>query len=169
MVTSFSSKSEIALNLSTDRRFVTFMGYLAPVDTIDVSNSNTPFVVDPTNPVPSQYYRAVAKVDQRGRFGFTKTNAYSGNNGRAAVLNTAGNVIYTAGNAATAAIPSLPGSSSAPARKSSRQTSRSVRSPTPAFRRRPAASASPSSATRRTRSARTPTSAASRSSTTSSI
>ena len=49
MVTSFSSKSEIALNLSTDDNYVTFMGYTAPVGAIDVSNSNTPGVVDPTN------------------------------------------------------------------------------------------------------------------------
>jgi hypothetical protein len=34
MVTSFSSKSEIALNLSTDGRAVTFMGYLAPIEPI---------------------------------------------------------------------------------------------------------------------------------------
>ena len=51
MVTSFSSKSELALNLSTDGRYVTFMGYVAPVGAIDVSNSNTPGVIDPTNPV----------------------------------------------------------------------------------------------------------------------
>ena len=31
---------------------LTFMGYLAPIDALDVSNSNTPGVVDPTNPVP---------------------------------------------------------------------------------------------------------------------
>ena len=39
MVTSFSSKSELALNLSTDGAFLTFMGYLAPVDAFDVSNT----------------------------------------------------------------------------------------------------------------------------------
>src|SRR6516164_665258 len=50
MVTSFPSKSEIALNLSTDGSYVTFMGYLAPINALDVSNSNTPAVVDPTNP-----------------------------------------------------------------------------------------------------------------------
>jgi hypothetical protein len=109
MVTSFSSKSEIALNLSTDKRFVTFMGYLTAVGTIDVSNSNTPFVVDPTNPVPSTYYRVVAKVDQRGQFSFTKTNAYSGNNGRAAILNAAANVVYTSGNAGNGSNPQPPG------------------------------------------------------------
>src|SRR6516165_7689291 len=39
MVTSFPSKSEIALNLSTDGSYLTFMGYLAPIDAIDISNS----------------------------------------------------------------------------------------------------------------------------------
>ena len=52
MVTSFSSKSELALDLSTDGQSVSFMGYLAPINALDVSNSNTPGVVDPTNPVP---------------------------------------------------------------------------------------------------------------------
>lgn len=107
MVGSFSSKSEVALDLSTDKRFVTFMGYLAPIDAIDVSNSNTPFVVDPTNPDSGQNYRVVAKVDQRGRFHFTKTNAYSGNNGRAAVLNNnnGATLLYTAGNAGNGGNP----------------------------------------------------------------
>lgn len=107
MVTSFSSKSELALNLSTDRRHVTFMGYLAPVDTLDVSNANTPGVVDPTNPVNEQDFRVVADLDQFGRFRFTKTNAYSGNNGRAAILNDQTNpsVIYTAGNAGNGSNP----------------------------------------------------------------
>jgi hypothetical protein len=103
MVTSFSSKSEIALNLSADGQVVTFMGYLAPVDTVDVSNSNTPAVVDPTDPVPGIYSRVVAAVDQKGQFTFTKTNAYSGNNGRAAILN--GNHIYTVGNAGNGGNP----------------------------------------------------------------
>ena len=86
MITSFSSKSELALNLSTRGRYVTFMGYLAPVDTLDVSNANTPGVIDPTNPVPGAYYRVVAQLDSQGQFQFTETNAYSGNNGRAAIL-----------------------------------------------------------------------------------
>lgn len=107
MVTSFSSKSELALNLSTDHQSVTFMGYLAPVDALDVSNSNTPGVVDPTNPVNEQEYRVVAKLDQFGHFSFTKTNAYSGNNGRAAILNNQiyPNLIYTAGNAGNGSNP----------------------------------------------------------------
>jgi hypothetical protein len=83
LVTSFSSKSEIALNLSTSGKYLTFMGYVAPVDALDVSNSNTPLVIDPTNPVGLEHYRAVARVDADGNFTFTETNAYSGNNGRA--------------------------------------------------------------------------------------
>jgi hypothetical protein len=107
MVTSFSSKSEIGLNLSLDRNSVSFMGYLSPVNAIDVSNSNTPDVVDPTNPVPGTDFRVVASVDQLGQFHFTKTNAYSGNNGRAAILNNTNgaNVYYTTGNAGNGSNP----------------------------------------------------------------
>jgi len=107
LVTSFSSKSEIALNLSTDGKLLTFMGYVAPVNTIDASNSNTPGVIDSTNPVGINVFRAVAAVDRNGKFTFTETNAYSGNNGRAAVLNNTNgaNFFYTAGNAGNGANP----------------------------------------------------------------
>jgi hypothetical protein len=107
LVTSFSSKSEMALNLSTDGRLLTFMGYVAPINAIDVSNSNTPGVIDPTNPVGVNFYRAVATVNHNGRFTFTETNAYSGNNGRAAVLNNSNgaNFFYTAGNAGNGGNP----------------------------------------------------------------
>jgi hypothetical protein len=106
MVTSFSSKSELALNLSTNGQDVTFMGYEAPIAALDVSNSNTPLVIDPTNPVAGTNYRVVADLGRDGRFdSFTPTNAYSGNNGRAAILNNAANVIYTAGNAGNGGNP----------------------------------------------------------------
>ncbi|HEX3635297.1 MAG TPA: hypothetical protein VHV99_07385 [Paraburkholderia sp.] len=108
MVTSFSSKSELALNLSTDGQLVSFMGYLAPLGALDVSNSNTPFVFDSTNPVPGRTYRVVAEVDARGHFRFTKTNAYSGNNGRAAIINNTSNGVsfaYLAGNAGNGGNP----------------------------------------------------------------
>jgi hypothetical protein len=76
LVTSFSSKSELALNLSTDGQDVTFMGYKAPVGALDVSNSNTPGVIDPTNPVTGAYYPLVADLGRDGRFAsFTLTNA----------------------------------------------------------------------------------------------
>jgi hypothetical protein len=83
------------------------MGYLAPVNALDVSNSNTPAVVDPTNPVPSSYSRVVVAVNAQGEFHFTKTNAYSGNNGRAAVLNdtNGANLLYTVGNAGNGGNP----------------------------------------------------------------
>ena len=107
MVTSFSSKSELALNLSTDGRYVTFMGYQAPVGTADVSNANTPGDVDPTALVPGAYYREVAQLGANGQFGFTETNAYSGDNGRAAILNDepGADVYYAAGNAGNGANP----------------------------------------------------------------
>lgn len=119
IVTSFSSKSELALNLSADGRSLTFMGYQGGVgcggDTqsptapnlIDVSASNTPGVCDPTNPVissvvsnpvvPTAYYRAVAEVDASGNISVTDGNAYSGDNGRAAVKASNG-LYYMVGN-----------------------------------------------------------------------
>jgi hypothetical protein len=107
LVTSFSSKSEMALHLSTDGSVLTFMGYVAPVDAIDASNSNTPAAVDSTNPVGINFLRAVATVDSHGKFTFTETNAYSGNNGRSAILNNTNgaNFFYTAGNAGNGANP----------------------------------------------------------------
>ncbi len=94
--TSFSSKSELALNVSADGTAVTFMAYVAPSNTVDVSNSNTPMAYDPTNPAGGSYYRAVVQVGANGGIQVTSTNSYSGNNGRAAVL--ANGLYYMAGN-----------------------------------------------------------------------
>jgi hypothetical protein len=107
MVTSFSSKSEVALNVSTKDDSLAFMGYFARVGAIDVSNSNTPAEFDPTNPDGQSFYRSVAQVDGHGKFHFTLTNAYSGNNGRAAILNDTfgNNAYYTAGNAGNGSNP----------------------------------------------------------------
>jgi uncharacterized protein (TIGR03437 family) len=96
LTTSFSSKSELAVNLSVDGTALTFIGYVAPPNTLDVSNSNTPGVYDPTNPAGGSYYRAVAQVGANGAIQVTPTNAYSGNNGRAAIL--ANGLYYLAGN-----------------------------------------------------------------------
>ena len=102
IVTSFSSKSELALHLSTDGKTLTFVGYrggpgfLTAPNQLDVSNSNAPGVVDPTNPVVSQYYRSVAEVDAHGRLMITEGNAYSGNNGRSAIKSDS--LYYMAGN-----------------------------------------------------------------------
>ncbi len=107
LVTSFSSKSELALHLSTDGQYLTFSGYVAPIDQLDASNANTPGAVDPTNPVGYNVLRAEAAVDRFGNFQFTETNAYSGNNGRAVILNNSNgdNFFYTAGNAGNGANP----------------------------------------------------------------
>jgi hypothetical protein len=102
LVTSFSSKSELAVNRSQDGRSITFVGYhggpgfITAPNQLDVSNSSTPGVVDPTNPVSSQYFRSVAEVNAAGQIRITDGNAYSGNNGRAAFK--AGGLYYLAGN-----------------------------------------------------------------------
>jgi uncharacterized protein (TIGR03437 family) len=96
VTTSFSSKSEVALNLSDDGTAITFMGYVAPANTIDVSNSNTPGAYDPTNPAGGSYYRSVVQVGANGAIQVTPVNSYSGNNGRAAAL--ANGLYYMVGN-----------------------------------------------------------------------
>lgn len=119
IVTSFSSKSELALNRSADGRSLTFVacrggpgcgGFpVSPTapNLLDISNSNTPGVCDPTNPIitsyvgnlalPTAYYRSVAEVDADGHLSITEGNAYSGNNGRAA-KNAANGLYYMVGN-----------------------------------------------------------------------
>jgi hypothetical protein len=119
VVTSFSSKSELALNRSIDGKSITFMAYqggpgcggfpAAPTapNLLDVSASNTPGVCDPTNPVittyesnsivPAAYYRAVAEMGADGQISVTDGNAYSGDNGRAAIKGANG-LYYMVGN-----------------------------------------------------------------------
>jgi hypothetical protein len=103
LVTSFSSKSELGVHKSLDGNSITFVGYVggpgfvtAP-NQLDVSNSNTPGVIDPTNPVVSQYYRSIAELDALGNLTITNNNAYSGNNGREAIRADVG-TYYTTGN-----------------------------------------------------------------------
>ena len=97
-VTSFPSKSEIALNLSADGQSLTFMGYSAPVGALDVSNSNTPGVIEPGNYVTTTpAYREIIQVNASNNFTATTSNAYSGNNGRAAIA--ANGLYYLVGNA----------------------------------------------------------------------
>jgi PEP-CTERM motif-containing protein len=87
ITTSFSSKSELSLNRSTDGGALTLSGYNAPVGTIDVSNANTPDHIDPTNTdTQTPTHRSVVQVNADGSVKVTNTDAYSGNNGRAAIL-----------------------------------------------------------------------------------
>ncbi len=106
-VTSYSSKSELALNLSPEGNYVSFMGYDAQPGGIDVSNANTPGVIDPGNGDVGPYYRVVAQLNRWGQFTFTRTNAYSGDNGRAAITNDehGQDLLYTAGNAGQSKSP----------------------------------------------------------------
>ncbi len=102
IVTSFSSKSELALHLSTDGKSITFVGYRGgpgfPTgpNIFDVSNGNTPGLIDPTNAAVSQYYRSVGEVDAHGHLMVTEENAYSGDNGRGAVKGDS--LYYMVGN-----------------------------------------------------------------------
>jgi hypothetical protein len=96
LTTSFSSKSELAINRSLDGTALTLVSYIALPNTIDVSNSNAPGVYDPTNPAGGSYFRAVLQIGANGALEVTPTNAYSGNNGRAAIL--ANGLYYLAGN-----------------------------------------------------------------------
>ena len=85
--TSFSSKSELALNVSTDGTALTLMGYLSPINALDVSNTNTPGYVDPTNTdTQTSTYRAVLELGTTHGLRVSPVAAYSGNNGRAAIL-----------------------------------------------------------------------------------
>ncbi len=101
VVTSFSSKSELALNLSPDGKYVSFMGYRAIAPQLDASNANTPGVIDPANPDVGPFYRVAAQLDKDGELTLTETNAFSGDNGRAAITNGehGQDLIYAAGNA----------------------------------------------------------------------
>ncbi len=107
VVTSFSSKSELGLHLAWSWRGpqLVFVGYgTAGVGALDVSNSDAVAGQDPTNPVTfafgSQYafHRTIVSLDTDGRFSYTPTIDYGGNNGRSALL-AANGLYYAVGNA----------------------------------------------------------------------
>ena len=113
VVTSFSSKSELGLNIANTPAgpVATFMGY-APAGAgfpatatgkLNVSNSDNSAFMDATNPVTMFYgsnyafNRSVVAVSASGADSITQTLAYGGNNGRGAVLAPNG-LYYTVGN-----------------------------------------------------------------------
>jgi len=107
VVTSFSSKSELGLHIAKDWRgsHVVFVAYAgAGVGALDVSNSDAVAGQDPTNPVTFAFGtnyafpRTIVSMDEDGRFAYTPTVNYGGNNGRSALLGTNG-LYYTVGNA----------------------------------------------------------------------
>jgi hypothetical protein len=104
VVTSFSSKSEIGLHITSDRHIV-FVAYGgAGVGALDVSNSDAVMGQDPTNPVTFAFgstyafHRTIVSMDPHGSFNYTPTIAYGGNNGRSALLGSSG-LYYAVGNA----------------------------------------------------------------------
>jgi hypothetical protein len=107
VVTSFSSKSELGLHIGRDREglHLVFVGYASPgVGALDVSNSDAVPGQDPTNPVnfafgtDHAFHRTIVSMDADGRFFYTPTVNYGGNNGRSALLGPNG-LYYTVGNA----------------------------------------------------------------------
>jgi len=107
VVTSFSSKSEMGLHTAHDWRgtHIIFVAYAGPgVGALDVSNSDAVAGQDPTNPVTFAFganyafHRTIVSMDDDGRFSYTPTIAYGGNNGRSALLGSSG-LYYSVGNA----------------------------------------------------------------------
>ncbi len=107
VVTSFPSKSEVGLHVTTDVNgphlvFVAYAG--AGVGALDVSNSDAVAGQDPTNPVSFAFGasyafpRTIVSMDGGGHFSYTPTINYGGNNGRSALLGSNG-LYYTVGNA----------------------------------------------------------------------
>lgn len=111
VVTSFSSKSELALNFTRDARgaHLVLQGYAGSsmgspgVGALDVSNSDAAMNQDPTNPVTTNFgsshffHRTIVALDDNNKFTYTPTQNYGGDNGRAALLGSNG-LYYTAGN-----------------------------------------------------------------------
>ena len=107
VVTSFSSKSELGLHFvrDADGPHLVFVAYAgAGVGALDVSNSDAVAGQDPTNPVTFAFgknyafHRTIVAMDDDGKFVYTPTTAYGGNNGRSALLGPNG-LYYVVGNA----------------------------------------------------------------------
>jgi len=100
LTTSFSSKSELAINTSPSGTSLTFMGYNAAPGELDISNSNTPGAIEPGNTdIATPTLRAVGEINlSNNSLLVTTTNAYNGNNGRAAIAVGNGQY-YLVGNA----------------------------------------------------------------------
>lgn len=104
VVSSFSSKSELAIHVSPDGKSLTFMGYAGTaygggaLGSLDISNANTAAVIDSTNTVTAVNARAIGTINlSTGALTVTPVNAYSGNNGRGAML--VNGTYYMVGNA----------------------------------------------------------------------
>jgi hypothetical protein len=109
ITTSFSSKSEGSLHLSENGQFLTYMGYVSPAGTENVSNSDTTGAGTQASP-PSLPLtdRAVALVKFDGSFSVTpESNAFSGDNPRGAI-SIDGTQFLMAGNADSTELKTTP-------------------------------------------------------------
>lgn len=111
VVTSFPSKSELALSFTRDSNgaHLVLQGYAGSavgspgVGALDVSNADAAAGQDPTNPVTAFFggshffHRTIVALDDRNKFSYTPTENYGGDNGRAALLGSNG-LYYTVGN-----------------------------------------------------------------------
>ncbi len=111
VVTSFPSKSELALNFTRDANgaHLVLQGYAGSiagrpgVGALDVSNADAVSGQDPTNPVTAFFgdshffHRTIVALDDKNNFSYTPTENYGGDNGRAALLGSNG-LYYTVGN-----------------------------------------------------------------------
>lgn len=98
VVTSFPSKSEGALNLSPNGQYLTLVDYKTTPNQLDVSNSNTPGIAEPGNYTANATARTIVNLNSAGvATAVLPTNAYPGNNGRAAV--NVNGTYFLAGNA----------------------------------------------------------------------
>src|SRR5208337_3294910 len=86
MVTSFTSKSEGSLNLSSNGSSLTVMGYDSTINQLDISNSNTPGDLNGATTAAPNTYRAISQINFDGSGSLTDVNDYSGDNPRAAIL-----------------------------------------------------------------------------------
>jgi hypothetical protein len=109
VVTSFSSKSELALSFTVGSNgpMLSFMGYGgAGVGAIDASASDAVPGQDPTNPVPAcmstnddyAFPRTIVSVNKSGSFTYTPTIAYGGDNSRAVIYSKDAGYYYSVGN-----------------------------------------------------------------------
>jgi hypothetical protein len=111
VVTSFPSKSELALSFTRDANgaHLVLQGYAGStvgspgVGALDVSNSDAATDQDATNPVAAFFgsshffHRTIVALDDKNSFSYTPTENYGGDNGRAALLGSNG-LYYTVGN-----------------------------------------------------------------------
>jgi hypothetical protein len=110
ITTSFSSKSEGAIELSANGEFLTYMGYQAADELEGVSSSYTTGAgSNLVPPVLPAYDREIAMIAPDGTVTLqNESNAFSGDNPRA-VLTVDGTQFYMAGNSDSTTVPNPTG------------------------------------------------------------